>query len=143
MGNTTEKIPTCNSLNPETIKTSGPKSPGEMHLDLYTINNHFFSGDANVDHNEDIFRRNSSRRSSHVVRRSGSYEKAGFYNTDIFGGRTEPSPKRNLPSLPSPPMEQMQMIPLISYHDNPTECTIEERDRVYNQKSQNSLNISD
>jgi hypothetical protein len=40
-------------------------------------------------------------------------------------------------------MHQMQMIPLISYQDNQTEYTVEERDRVYYQKSPNSLKISD
>jgi hypothetical protein len=37
----------------------------------------------------------------------------------------------------------MKMIPLISYADNQTEYTVEERDRVDYQKSPNSLNNFD
>jgi hypothetical protein len=40
-------------------------------------------------------------------------------------------------------MHQMQMIPLISYQDNQTEYTVEERDRVDYQKSPDSLNNLD
>jgi hypothetical protein len=72
MGNTSEKIPTCNCLNAETIKTNDPKSVGELQLDLDTIGKHGMIGGPNVDHNEDIFRRNSSRRSSYVLRPSES-----------------------------------------------------------------------
>jgi hypothetical protein len=72
MGNTSEKIPTCNCLNVETIKTNDPKSVGELPLDFDTIGKHGMIGGPNVDNNEDIFRRNSSRRSSYVLRPSES-----------------------------------------------------------------------
>lgn len=72
MGNTSENIHTCNCLNAETIKTSGAKSVGELRLDLDTIGKHGNIGGPNVDHNEDIFRRNSSHKRSYILRPSES-----------------------------------------------------------------------
>ena len=90
MGNNCEKQVDCNCLNSEEDKnkTGGRKSLGEFKLDLETIEKPGYSQKENLDLNEEIFRRNSSRRDSEHVKGNESNERADFFSGGIFRAPT-------------------------------------------------------